>query len=191
MPESTNLVSNEVDVAVTGAVAYAETTEAAPTDADTALGAGWSDVGYLSADGVVEARERSTNNIVAWQNSDVIRVVTTEASITVQFTMVQTNVETLELFYGAELDTVSGSIDIVPRQSGGRRSVVVDYVDGDKFVRLYLPEAEVTAVEGPTLQAGGEVGYGVTLTGYPAELDAGPPAVVASARKFFSELVAA
>lgn len=187
MPESTNLVSNEVDVAVTGAVAFAETTETAPTDADTALTGEWRDVGYLSADGVVEARDRSTNNIVAWQNSDIVRVVTTEASITVQFTMIQTNAESLALFYGAEVDTVTGSVDIVPRASGGRRSIVVDYVDGEKFVRLYLPEAEVTAVDGPSLTAGDAASYGVTLTGYPATVDTS----VVSARKFFSELVAA
>lgn len=186
MPESTATNSNEVDVAVTGAVAYAELSEAAPTDAETALAVGWRDVGYLSSDGVVEARDRSTNNIVAWQNSDIVRVVTTEASITVQFTMIQTNVDTLELFYGKAVDTLDGSIEIVPRESGGRRSIVVDYVDGDKFVRLYLPNAEVTEVEGPSLQAGDATGYGVTLTGYPETVGGS----TYSAKKWFSDLVA-
>lgn len=185
MPESTNLVSNEVDVAVTGAVAFSDAGETPPTDAETPLAGNWRDVGYLSADGVVEARERSTNNIVSWQNSEIVRVVTTEASITVQFTMIQTNLASLALFYGAEVDPVDGSVEIVPRESGGRRSVVVDYVDGEKFVRLYLPEAEVTAVEGPTLAAGDAVGYGVTLTGYPAEVGESNY----SAKKWFSDLV--
>lgn len=186
MPESTNLNSAEVDVAVTGAVAFAATTETPPTDAETPLNGDWRDVGYLSQDGVVEARDRSTNNIVGWQNSDILRVATTESSITVQFTMVQTNLDTLELFYGAPVDPVDGSIEIVPRESGGRRSLVVDYVDGDKFTRLYLPSAEVTEVEGPTLVAGDAVGYGVTVTGYPASVGESNY----SAKKWFSDLVA-
>lgn len=184
MPESTAVNSNEVDVAVTGAVAFADTSETPPTNAESPLVGSWRDVGYLSADGVVEARERSTNNIVAWQNSDIVRVVTTEASITVQFTMIQTNPDTLELFYGAPVDPVDGSIEIVPRESGGRRSIVVDYVDGDKYVRLYLPNAEVTEVEGPTLQAGEATGYGVTITGYPETVGGS----TYSAKKWFSDL---
>lgn len=185
MAETTAANANEVDVAITGAVAYAATSEAAPTDAETALEGNWRDVGLLSEDGVVETRERSTNNIIAWQNSDIVRVTTTEASITVQFTMIQTNPDTLALFYGAEVDAVDGSVEIVPRESGGRRSVVVDYVDGDKMVRLYLPNAEVTEVEGPTLTAGEAAAYGVTLTGYPHQVGES----TYSAKKFFSELV--
>jgi len=188
MPESTALNSNEVDVGITGAVAYAETTASPPSDADTPITEVdplYRDVGYLSSDGVVETRERSTNNIVSWQNSEIVRVVTTEASITVQFTMIQTNPDTLELFYGSPVDPSDGSIKIVPRESGGRRSVIVDYVDGAKLVRLWLPSAEVTAVEGPSLVAGEATGYGVTLTGYPETVDSD----TFSAQKFFSELV--
>jgi len=188
MPQSTELDAAEVDVAVTGAVAFAGTDASAPTDADTPVGtvdSDYRDVGYLSADGVVEARDRSTNNIVAWQNSDIVRVVTTEASITVQFTMIQTNPDTLELFYGSAVDPTDGSVKIVPRESGGRRSVIVDYVDGDKFVRLWLPNAEVTEVEGPSLTSGDAAGMGVTLTGYPETVNGD----TFSAQKFFSDLV--
>lgn len=184
MAESTTMNAAQVDVAITGAVSYSDTSETPPTDAESPLDGTWRDVGYLSEDGVVEARDRSTTNIVSWQNSDIVRVVTTEASITVQFTMIQTNPDTLALFYGAEVDPVDGSIEIVPRESGGRRSVVVDYVDGDKLVRLYLPNAEVTEVEGPTLSAGEVTSYGVTLTGYPQTVNGS----TYSAKKWFSEL---
>lgn len=185
MPQSTALNSSEVDVAVTGAVAFAETSETAPTDAETPLGGTWRDVGYISDSGVVETRNRSTNDIIAWQNSDKVRVVTTDADITVEFTMLQTNVDTLALYYGAEVDPVTGSVKIVPANSGGRRSIAIDYVDGDKFVRLYLPSAEVTSVESVNHVASDGATYGVTLTGYPATV--GPDTY--SAEKFFSELV--
>lgn len=178
------LNSANVDVAVTGVVAYAPTTTSAPTDADTPLDAEWRDVGYISEDGIVEARERSTENIIAWQNADVVRTVTTEASITVQFTMIETNPNSVELFYGAPINTVDGSVEINPANSGGRRSVVIDYVDGSKRVRMYLPEAEVTEIGETTLASGSAVGYDVTITGYP-----GPDGF--SAKKWFSALAGA
>jgi hypothetical protein len=179
------LDSTKVDVAVTGAVAFAPTDTAAPTDADTALPADWRDVGYISTDGVVETRDLTTNNIVAWQNADIVRVVVTEASLAVTFTMIESNPNSLELFYGAPVDTVNGKINILPSRTGGRRSVVVDYVDGGKFVRLYLPSAELTSVGEVTLANGDAVGYEVTLTAYPVTV----ASEVVSGQKFLSDLV--
>lgn len=179
------LNSANVDVAVSGAVAYAPMGSTAPTDADTPMTTPYVDIGYISSDGVVEARDRSTSNIVAWQNADVVRSVVTEASITVAFTGIETNKATLELFYGSALNTVDGSIKIIPGATGVRRSVVVDYIDGTKYVRLWLPQAELQEVGETTLTSGGDpVGYEMTLRGYP------DPTLGASAQKWYSALVA-
>lgn len=178
------LNSSNVDVATTGTVSYAPVGTAAPTNATSALNAAFRDVGYISADGVAEARERSTSNIVAWQNADVVRSVVTEASIAVTFTMIETNTASLELFYGAAVNTTDGSVAIVPGQTGGRKATVVDYVDGLKFVRLYLPQSEVLEVGEVSLTSSGDaVGYEVTVMGYP---DA---ALGYSAKKFHSALI--
>lgn len=175
------LDSSKVDVGVTGAFSFAPTTAVAPTDASTALsGTDWKDVGYIGEDGVTETRDRSTTNIIAWQNSDTVRTVITESSIQVQFVGIETNQNMLALYYGDEV-AADGSIEIVPANTGGRRSAVLDYVDGDKLVRMYLPEAELLET-GDLVVAGGEpVGYDVTLIGYP-----GPDGF--SAKKWFSEL---
>jgi hypothetical protein len=169
-----------VDVAVTGTVSYAPEGTTAPTDADSPLNVAFVDVGYISSDGITETRDRSTSNIVAWQNSDVVRTVVTEATFSINFMMLETNDNSLELFYGSPVSG-AGVVDIVPGETGGRRAVVVDYVDGDKFVRLYLPHAEVLEVEEATLSSGDAVMYGVTIRAYPD--NAGY-----SARKFFSAL---
>lgn len=179
------LDSANVDVALTGAVSYAETTATAPTDADSPLDPEFRDVGYLSDDGVVEARDRSTNNIVAWQNSDVVRTTITESEMSVQFTMIESNPNSVELFYGQPVDDTDGSVEIVPSRTGGRRAVVVDYIDGDKFVRLYLPTAEVTEVGESNLTSGDAVGYDVTIVAYP------DGTLGYSGKKWFSALVVA
>jgi len=172
--------SGAVDVAVTGIVAYAPTTEPAPTDAVTPLTVNWRDVGYISEDGVTEARERSTTNILAWQNAEVVRTVTTESSMTVSFTMIETNENSLALYYGKDVAT-DGSIEINPAESGGRRSFVVDYIDGEKVVRLYIPEGELTETGEQSLTSGGAVAYEVTITGYPS-------AAGYTAKKWYSAL---
>lgn len=175
------LDSANVDVAVTGAVYIDTTSMAPPTDAETPLPITVRDVGYISEDGVVETRDRTTNNIIAWQNADVVRTVVTEANISVQFTMIESNPNSVELYYGAPLDEAEGSIEIVPASTGGRRTTVIDYVDGDKFVRLYVPSSELGETGELSLVSGDAVGMDVTLNGYP--IPAGY-----SAKKFWSAL---
>jgi len=177
------LDSANVDVALTGAVYYAPIGSPAPTDAETPLDATFEDVGYISSDGVVETRDRSTSNIVAWQNADVVRSVVTEASISAGFTMIETKVETVEFFYSGTVNTTDGSIEIYPGAAGGRKAVVVDYADGAKWARLYFPSAEVLEVGEVTLASSGDpVGYNVTVRGYP-----GPAGW--TAKKWYSALV--
>lgn len=178
------LNSANVDVALTGAVSYAPVGSTAPTDAEAPLAPAFLDVGYISADGVVETRDRSTGNVPVWQNAEVVRSVVTEASLSVSFTMVETKKETVELFYGAVVDDATGSLKIIPGAAGLRRAVVVDYADGEKWCRLWLPQAEVLEVGELTLASSGDpVGYNVTLRAYP---DA---TLGATGQKFWSALL--
>lgn len=176
------LDSANVDIAVSGMIAYATVGSAVPTNATSSLDAAYLDVGYISSDGVEEARERSTSNVVAWQHADVVRTVVTESSITVAFTMIETNRASVELYYGAPVAD-DGSVEIVPSRTGGRKATVIDYIDGDKFVRMFLPQSEVTEVGSSTLASADAVGYNVTLTGYP------DGSLGYSAKKWFSALV--
>jgi hypothetical protein len=162
MTDATN-----VEVAYTGAVSYGPIATAAPTDAGTPLGVGWTNTGLISTDGVETTPNRSVSNIVAWQRAQVARTVITESSITVAFAMIETSKASLELYWGAAVNDVDGSIEIDPGQTGGRRSFVLDYVDGARFVRQYLPLAEVTELEAIAWNSSGDpVSYGVTVTAY-------------------------
>lgn len=175
------LNADNVSVAVTGACSYAPAGSTGPIDATTTLDAAFLDVGYISTDGVTETRDRSTNDIVAWQNSEVVRSVITESSLSVQFVMIETNKASVELFYGATVSGTDGSIEVRPGSTGGRKMVVVDYVDGEDLVRLFLPNAEVQEVGDQALTSGDAVGYDVTIKGYP-----GPQGW--SAKKWFTKL---
>lgn len=183
------LDSNLVRVAVTGAVSMASTGTAAPIDADTAWATG-TDLGYVSEDGVTETRDRSSQQIRAWQNGDTVREVVTEATLTYAFTLLETKAETVELYYGNAVEA-DGSLAIVPTKTGGRHSFVIDVVDGDEFIRTYIPSGEITEV-GDQVYANGEpVGYEVTITAYPTSEITDASGANASAKKWYSSLVTA
>jgi hypothetical protein len=114
------LDSGNVRVGVTGAISMAPVAAPEPQDSDSRLTEPCADLGYVSEDGVTEARERSTEQQRAWQNAAVVHESVTEATLTYQFTLIETKRETVELYYGDTADPGDGSIPIIPAKTGGR-----------------------------------------------------------------------
>lgn len=173
--------AENVRVGTTGAIYVGDTTATAPTGATGTL-TGFSELGYVSADGVTETRDRSTNQIRAWQNSDLVREVVTEATATFQAMLLETSGDVLAAYYGATVDPSDGSIEIDPSATGGRKSFVVDLVDGSDAIRTYIPEGEILSVGEQVYQNGEPVGYDITITAYASSLGY-------SFKKFYSALV--
>lgn len=175
------LDANKVRVGTTGAIYVGPTSSTAPTGATASL-TGFTDLGYISSDGVTETRDRSTNQIRAWQNADLVREVVTEATATFQFVLLETSLKTLESYYGASVNTTAGSVDVNPSSTGGRKSFVIDLVDGADAIRTYIPSGEILSVGEQVYQNGEPVGYDVTITAYAASAGY-------SYKKFYSALV--
>jgi len=121
-------------------------------------------LGYVSADGIVETIDRSTEQIRSWQDGSLVREITSEGTYSVELTFIETNQDVVELYYGATL--ASGSLDIDPRSSGGRQSFVIDVIDGTSIERTYISSGEITSVGERTLASGEAIGYTVTITAY-------------------------
>lgn len=158
--------STKVRVAVTGEVMVGLTTATPPTGTGGAT-TGFEALGFVSEDGVTETRDRSTNDIKAWQNAATVRSVVTEATLTYQMVLIETNKATVELFYGTDVDDAEGSFNIVPASTGGRKSFIIDVVDGEELIRTYVPSGEVTEVGDRVYASGEPIGYEVTITAYP------------------------
>lgn len=158
--------ANAVQVAVTGSAYVGATGTAAPTTAVSALNVAFTELGYISADGITETRDRSTNPIRAWQNADLVREVVTESSATFKFTLLEATKEVVELYYGTSVVTATGSVEVNPGTTGGRKSFVFNAVDGAKVIRIYVPSGEVLAVEPVAYVNGEPVSFGVTVTAY-------------------------
>jgi hypothetical protein len=175
------LNAENVQVGTTGAIYVGPTSATAPSGATTTL-TGFDDLGYVSSDGVTETRDRSTNQIRAWQNSDLVREVVTEATASFSATLLETNMKTLEAYYGVTVDSVDGSIEVNPSATGGRKSFVIDLIDGADAIRTYIPAGEILSVGEQVYQNGEPVGYEITITAYASEAGF-------SFKKFYSALV--
>lgn len=175
------LNATNVRVGTTGAIYVGDTGATAPAGATASL-TGFTELGYVSSDGVTETRDRSTNQIRAWQNADLVREVVTEATATFTAMLLETSATTLAAYYGATVDPADGSIEINPAATGGRKSFVIDLVDGSDAIRTYVPSGEILTVGEQVYQNGEPVGYSITITAY-ASADG------YSYKKFYSALV--
>lgn len=154
----------EVQVAVDGVVSVAPTATTAPTDAATALPAGFVDLGYVSEDGVTETTNQATEQIRAWQNATVVRTVVTEGDVQLAFTLIQTSADVLAFYYGGTVSASDGSIVVDPTVERPRQALVLDIIDGEERIRVFAPEAQITEVGDIVYQSGAPIGYEVTVT---------------------------
>ena len=163
------LVADEVRVGITGELLSAPIGTAAPTNATGALNAAFLGHGYVSEDGVTENWDDSTDNIIAWQNATTVRAARTESTLTLACSLIQTRGSNLELFYpGSEVVANAGEwkIDVKPPTSD-KRAFVLNVVDGEDLIRIYLGNAELTERGEVPYQNGEAVMYPVTITAYP------------------------
>jgi len=162
------LTTSEVRVAVSGEISVAPTGTAAPVDATTALNAAFLGMGYVSEDGITETYDLSVDDLTAWQNAKIVRSVITGAKVSYQFTLIQTNKNTIEFGKATTVtQTVPmGTYTIDPAATGGRKAFVFHIIDGVNLKRIYVAEGEITE-RGDTVYASGEpIGQEITITCY-------------------------
>lgn len=157
------LNADNVVVGITGKVYVGDALATAPTTSTSTL-TGFTELGYVSADGVTFTQEKSTNQIRAWQNADLVREIVTEGTVTYQFTLLETTEAVIEAYFGGSM--VDGKIQVNPTATGGRKKFVIDVVDGAKAIRHYVPAGEILSVEAQQIQNGEAVAYGMTVTAY-------------------------
>lgn len=177
--------STKVRVGVTGEVSVAPSGSTLPTTAAGALDAAFKGLGYVSEDGVTETRDRSTDTIKAWQNSDTVRTVVTDATLTFQFALLETKKEVVEAFYGATVTSGAsdGNFVIVPANTGNKKAWVIDVIDGTELYRIIIPSGEVTEVGDRVYSNGEPIGYDMTITAYASASISGSAKVYATALK--------
>lgn len=164
-----SLAADEVRVGITGELFSAPTGSTAPTDSSTALDAAFLGHGYVSDDGVTETWDDSVDTIGAWQNATTVRASRTESTMTLACTLLQTRGSNLELFYPGSSVEANGDeykIEVKPPTSD-RRAFVLNVIDGDDVIRIYVGNGELTDRGDVPYKNGDAVMYPVTITAFP------------------------
>jgi hypothetical protein len=164
------LDADNVRVGLTGHVYIAPIGTTAPVDLTTAWGAGWSEVGYLSDDGVEMAYSTDTEDINAWQSLSPVRKVLTSVDMTLAFTCLELKTSTITLYFpGSTMTDVSGTVHslAIPAAPGpDERAIGLEWVDGSITNRLIIPRGEVTDRDSITVARSGAVGLNMTVSAY-------------------------
>ena len=157
--------ADEVRVAGTGRVYTAPKGTALPTTVDSALPADWTDLGYVTTDGVSFTFSRETEDLAAWQG-DKIRVLSLSEPKMVEFTLMQTDAAVLETaFGGGTVETDAGVTTYTPplRGENVERSMVIEFLDDDITYRYAFSRVQQEGDVNFVLTREGAVEYPVTF----------------------------
>ena len=168
------MAQNALEVSVgkpraAGGIYSAEPTTTPPTDATTALGSTFKNLGYVSDDGLVNGIAIDTSDIIAW-GGDKVLTVRTSRSETFAWTFIQTNADVLAEVYGPDNVTETGGALTVLHNNKdlpARLYVFEILLTGNRVKRIVVPNAQITEVGDVTYVDGDPIGYEVTLAAYP------------------------
>lgn len=134
---------------VAGVVGYAytmATSATLPKDTKTAVPIGAEDLGFVSEDGLAISTDRSTEPIRDW-NLDDVRLLLTEHSATLTFTIISWTLAGLKAYFGAENVTEAAG-EIVVKINGrdiGNRAFVFNLKDMNRKRRVVVPNAAISS----------------------------------------------
>lgn len=162
-----SLLSGEVRLAPFGHVYVAEVGAAIPADVDAAFGAEWTELGYVSEDGVSFTPSVDINDINAWQSKVPVKRSLTGIDFDIKFTLLQTTQKASSLFFFGEDWAVTGSnskLTVTSNPTLDERALAVEYTDDEgNLNRIILPRALVTDREDLTLNRSDAVQWGLTF----------------------------
>lgn len=158
-----------------GAISVAPAGTTLPTDATTALGNAFTQLGYITEDGLVNSNTSSSESIKAWGGDEVL-VIDQGREDSFKYTLLEAlDVNVLKQFYGA--DNVTGTLEtgisisaksnvVLPEQV-----IVADMIMKDGVLkRIVIPNGKVAEVGDITYSDSDAIGYETTVKAIPDEL---------------------
>jgi len=137
----------QVVVAGNGSVYVGITSTPAPTDATTALNAGFKEMGFISEDGATFTEGKDITDIGAWQSFYPLRKIITGRTVQVAFALREWRRPAVEFALGGTVSgTAPGPYSYIPPAPEllATKSLVLNWVDASKNYRLYIPVGLVT-----------------------------------------------
>ena len=162
-------------ITATGGILSAPLSTTRPTDAVTALPAGFVKKGYVGEDGVTKTVDKTDEKVKAWGGATV-KIVRQEHSVSYSWTFLESgNAEVLKAIYGADNviitpATVDHGAQIEVRETGQmlpRESWLMEMKDGDTAIREYIPDGQLAVSGDVQFVHSNVISYTVTLEAFP------------------------
>ena len=151
---------------VSGMFYHAPAGTALPTTADATLGAAWTEVGYVSQDGLNVSVNATTDAIKDWANR-IVRVVVTDSEETAQATVITTTEESLITVLGEDNVSAAGgtitaglTLSTLPDEE----AFLFRMKDGDDMIIVGCTKGQVTGLESLSFQPGNPISWTPTIT---------------------------
>lgn len=153
---------------VDGGIYFAPAGTTLPTDATTALGSTFTNLGYISEDGVTIQYTRTSEDMKEW-NGDVIDTLTTEHGVAFKAKFLESvKPEVLKVIYGDDNVTVAtgGAITVnVNANDLDEYVFVIDtVVKGDRKQRRVFPRGKLTELGDVVMSANEATAFDATIT---------------------------
>ncbi|MFE9820260.1 MULTISPECIES: phage tail protein [unclassified Streptomyces] len=169
--------SSEIRVAGTGRILVADINAPLPAafsdDPSADWGVEWTDLGYTSTDGVTFSKKDKLDPVETWQSISPARFIYADRDLTLKFSMLQFNEDTLPFFLGGakegiRRDTTKPDIvqfDVPDGPTFDERALGLEFTDGTAVTyRFVIPRGQVTATDDIKLARKAAAMLGVTFT---------------------------
>lgn len=140
--------AGKIVVGANGSVSVADIGSPAPTDSTTALNVAFLDFGFVSEAGVQVTPGQTIVPIMAWQSAYPVRKIVSQRSLQLDFTMREFNARSIPFAFGGGIlsEQIGNKFKYLPPEPEvtDPRSLSVDWRDGTRHYRLYIPNGQVT-----------------------------------------------
>lgn len=154
-----------------GSIFIADAGTSLPNDATTTLSGSFTELGYVSEDGLVNSNSPESETGKAW-GGDIVITYQTEKPDTFQFTLIGSkDVDVLETVYGSAnvSGTLSTGISIMATSDEAEEHVwVFDMLMRENTIkRIVVPAGKITEVGDISYTDDSIVGYELTIQAFP------------------------
>lgn len=152
----------------TGGILAGPLGTAVPTSASGTVNSALVARGYVGEDGLTLTTNRTTERIRAW-GGDTVRVVQSEHDVTLSWLYLETNDKSAADVFGDDNVTAGGGLISIKLNSDPlpHKAWVFEMKDGDKRVRVVVPNGQITEVGDTQFTHTAATGHQVTLEAFP------------------------